>query len=156
MQSSGQHLHSYFTTTVRYPAHTVGLAPEMPGPGRIICKGWAEGQLCSYRLPLRSRKACAGETWGEHRQSIWAARGWGVGYLGLGVWETWEQADSESMGPWAQGERGSDPAQCSGPRSGRADLAYPHSTDRETEALRAHTVDGRQAALWGCSPAPRW
>lgn len=33
-------------------------------------------------------------------------------------------------------------------------MALPHFTDRETEAQRVHTMNQRQAVLWGWQPGP--
>lgn len=53
-----------------------------------------------------------------------------------------------------QGERGSDRAQHSGQWSVSPFGPISHFTDRETEAQRAHTMNYRQAVVWGWQPRP--
>lgn len=135
MLSSGQHLRSYFTTVRDGPLTMRGW----PRRCQALAGLFAEAGLPGSSVPAASLSAaakCALGGRGENTASpSRAARAWGTGYLGLGVWETGEQADSESMDPGhAQGERGSDRAQRSRPWSGRARLACPHSADREAEA----------------------
>lgn len=79
------YLYIYIKVGKRPSVYNMGWSHKRQASGRIPCRSWADGQLCSYR-PTATEKCVLVGQGREHCHSMMGSLGSSGGYLGLGVW----------------------------------------------------------------------